>query len=48
MLDWEIRRVSKIMMWTETEAKGFEAKCLFNEDLRFYEVMACAKDNRLC
>ena len=40
--------MSKIMMWTETDAKGFEAKCQFNEDLRSYEVMVCAKDNSRC
>lgn len=35
-------------MWAETDAKGFESECLFNEDSRSYEVMVCASGRRLC
>ena len=40
--------MSKTIMWAETDAKGFEAECLFNEDQRSYEVMVCASGQRLC
>ena len=40
--------MSKSIMWAETDAKGFEAECLFNEDSRSYEVMVCASGRRLC
>ncbi len=40
--------MSKSIMWTETDAKGFESECLFNEDSRTYEVMVCASGRRLC
>ena len=35
--------MSKTMMWAETDVKGFETECLFNEDTRTYEVLVCAK-----
>ncbi|CAO3409106.1 hypothetical protein [Azospirillum largimobile] len=40
--------MSKTIMWAETDAKGFESECLFNEDSRQYEVMVCASGRRLC
>ena len=40
--------MSKSIIWAETDAKGFEAECLFNEDSRTYEVMVCASGRRLC
>ena len=40
--------MSKSIMWSETDAKGFESECLFNEDSRTYEVMVCASGRRLC
>jgi hypothetical protein len=40
--------MSKSIMWAETDAKGFESECLFNEDSRAYEVMVCASGRRLC
>ena len=40
--------MSKTIMWAETDAKGFESECLFNEDSRTYEVMVCASGRRLC
>ncbi|WP_448192347.1 hypothetical protein [Azospirillum sp. sgz301742] len=40
--------MSKAIMWAETDAKGFESECLFNEDQRTYEVMVCASGRRLC
>lgn len=40
--------MSKTIMWVETDAEGFEAECLFNEDQRAYEVMVCASGKQLC
>ena len=40
--------MSKSIMWAETDAKGFESECLFNEDQRSYEVMVCASGRRQC
>ena len=40
--------MSKTMMWDETDAKGFESECLFNEDTRTYEVMVCTAGRGLC
>jgi len=40
--------MSKTIIWAETDAKGFESECLFNEDSRCYEVMVCASGRRLC
>ncbi|HYG86574.1 MAG TPA: hypothetical protein VD978_09975 [Azospirillum sp.] len=36
--------MSKDIMWTQADAKGFEAECLFNEDSRVYEVIVCCPD----
>ncbi len=36
--------MSKAIMWAETDARGFETECLFNEDTRSYEVLVCAKE----
>ena len=35
--------MSKAIMWAETDARGFETECLFNEDTRSYEVLVSAK-----
>ncbi|MBY6264185.1 hypothetical protein EI613_20000 [Azospirillum sp. 412522] len=35
--------MSKAIMWVETDARGFETECLFNEDNRSYEVLVCAR-----
>ncbi|WP_114395534.1 hypothetical protein [Oleisolibacter albus] len=40
--------MSKTVMWSEIDAKGFESTCFFNEDPRSYEVMVCATGQRLC
>jgi len=40
--------MSKTIMWAETDANGFEAECLFNEDSRSYEVLVCASGRRAC
>ena len=40
--------MSKTMIWTETDAKGFESECLFNEDSRSFEVMVCSSGRALC
>jgi hypothetical protein len=40
--------MSKTVMWAETDARGFETECLFNEDSRTYEVMVCANEPRFC
>ena len=35
--------MSKAIMWAETDARGFQTECLFNEDNRSYEVLVCAR-----
>ena len=35
--------MSKAIMWAESDARGFETECLFNEDNRSYEVLVSAK-----
>lgn len=40
--------MSKTMMWDETDARGFESECLFNEDSRCFEVMVCTSGRGLC
>ncbi|MCW2242186.1 hypothetical protein [Azospirillum canadense] len=40
--------MSKTMMWDETDSKGFESECLFNEDSRSFEVMVCTSGQAVC
>lgn len=35
--------MSKAIMWAESDVRGFETECLFNEDNRSYEVLVTAK-----
>lgn len=40
--------MSKMMMWAETDMRGFTAECLFNEDARTFEVLVSASGPWLC
>jgi hypothetical protein len=40
--------MSKTIMWSQTDLRGFTAECLFNEDERRFEVLVSANGPWIC